>query len=142
MSGASARSDARMTVDDFLAWRADLSDDGRYELVGGQPVRLMSPTNIRHAEIQANAAQALRQAIGALVATIAQALGDTLSSDSTLRIVTIRRQNGTTAIFNAPLNEVRENGAADSHCFRHGRSRLPANIERAQCSRRNRRRAA
>ncbi|HEU4835433.1 MAG TPA: hypothetical protein VFS90_13485 [Pyrinomonadaceae bacterium] len=45
------------------------------------------------------------------VATIAQALGDTLSSDSTLRVVTIRRQNGTTAVFNAPLNEVRENGA-------------------------------
>ena len=45
------------------------------------------------------------------VATVAQALGDTLSSDSTLRIVTIRRQNGTTAVFNAQLNEVRENGA-------------------------------
>lgn len=45
------------------------------------------------------------------VATIAQALGDTLASDSTLRTVTIRRQDGMTAIFNAPLNEVRENGA-------------------------------
>jgi hypothetical protein len=44
------------------------------------------------------------------IATIAQALGDTFTSDSTLRIVTIRRQNGTTAVFNAPLNEVRENG--------------------------------
>src|SRR6185295_15256238 len=45
------------------------------------------------------------------VATIAEALGDTFTSDSTLRIVTIRRQTGTTAIFNARLNEVRENGA-------------------------------
>lgn len=45
------------------------------------------------------------------VATIAQALGDTFSSDATLRVVTIRRQTGITAIFNAPLNEVRENGA-------------------------------
>jgi hypothetical protein len=45
------------------------------------------------------------------VTTVAQALGDSLSSDSTLRVVTIRRQNGTTAVFNAPLNEVRENGA-------------------------------
>lgn len=45
------------------------------------------------------------------VTTIAEALGDTVSSDATQRIVTIRRQNGTTAIFNAPLNEVRENGA-------------------------------
>jgi hypothetical protein len=43
--------------------------------------------------------------------TIAQALGDTLDSDATQRIVTVRRQNGTTAIFNAPLSEVRENGA-------------------------------
>ena len=45
------------------------------------------------------------------VATIAQALGDTLGVDSTLRIVTVRRQTGSTAIFNAPLFEVRENGA-------------------------------
>ena len=45
------------------------------------------------------------------VATIAQALGDTFSADATLRLVTIRRQNGTVAVFNAPLNEVRENGA-------------------------------
>jgi len=45
------------------------------------------------------------------VATIAQALGDIFSSDSIARVVTIRRQDGTTAIFNAPLNEVRENGA-------------------------------
>src|ERR1700742_692906 len=45
------------------------------------------------------------------VATIAQALGDTLSFDAALRLVTVRRQTGTTAIFNAPLNEVRENGA-------------------------------
>jgi len=45
------------------------------------------------------------------IATIAEALGDTLSSDSTQRIVTVRRQNGTIAVFNAPLNEVRENGA-------------------------------
>src|SRR5215216_1187213 len=45
------------------------------------------------------------------ISTIAQALGDTLNSDATSRIVTIRRQNGTTAVFNASLNEVRENGA-------------------------------
>lgn len=45
------------------------------------------------------------------VATIAQALGDTLSADAATRIVTVRRQTGTVAIFNAPLNEVRENGA-------------------------------
>src|SRR5678815_3071198 len=45
------------------------------------------------------------------VETIARALGDTLTSDPSTRIVTIRRQNGTTAVFNAPLNEVRENGA-------------------------------
>jgi len=45
------------------------------------------------------------------IATIAEALGDTFSSDSTQRMVTIRRQDGIVAIFNAPLYEVRENGA-------------------------------
>lgn len=45
------------------------------------------------------------------VATIAEALGDTFSSDATMRIATVRRQNGTTAVFNGPLNEVRENGS-------------------------------
>jgi hypothetical protein len=45
------------------------------------------------------------------IATIAEALGDTFNSDSTQRMVTIHRQNGTVAIFNAPLNDVRENGS-------------------------------
>lgn len=45
------------------------------------------------------------------VAAIAQALGDTANSDPATRTVTIRRQNGTIAVFNAQLNEVRENGA-------------------------------
>ena len=45
------------------------------------------------------------------VAAIAHALGDTLNSDSATRTVTIRHQNGTIAVFNAQLNEVRENGA-------------------------------
>lgn len=45
------------------------------------------------------------------IATIAQALGDTFGSDSATRITTVRRQNGIVAVFNAPLNEVRENGA-------------------------------
>jgi len=45
------------------------------------------------------------------IAIIAEALGDNFNSDSTQRMVTIRRQNGTVAVFNAPLNEVRENGA-------------------------------
>ena len=44
------------------------------------------------------------------IATIAGALGDTLSCDSTQRVVTIHRQTGIVAVFNAPLNEVRENG--------------------------------
>ncbi len=45
------------------------------------------------------------------VAAIAQALGDTINSDPAQRTVTIRRQNGTVAVFNAQLNEVRENGS-------------------------------
>ena len=45
------------------------------------------------------------------LATIAQALGDTATSDAASRTATVRRQTGVTAIFNAALNEVRENGA-------------------------------
>ena len=45
------------------------------------------------------------------LAAIAEALGDTLTVDASLRVVTVRRQTGITAVFNAPLNEVRENGA-------------------------------
>jgi Uma2 family endonuclease len=63
MTTASADALPRMTVAEFLAWRLELSDDGRYELVGGQPLRLMSPTNIRHARIQRNTAEALRRAV-------------------------------------------------------------------------------
>ena len=44
------------------------------------------------------------------IATIAQALGDSFSVDSSSRTVTIARQNGTLAVFNATLNEVREHG--------------------------------
>jgi hypothetical protein len=46
MSTASARSQTRMTVAEFLAWGEDLADDARYELVAGVPVRLMAPTEI------------------------------------------------------------------------------------------------
>jgi len=63
MTTISAQILPHMTVADFLAWRPELSDDGRYELVGGVPVRLMSPTNIRHARIQHNAGEALRRAV-------------------------------------------------------------------------------
>ena len=63
MTTAPAQTSPRMTVAEFLLWRPELSDDGRYELVGGQPVRLMSPTNIRHARIQRNASEALRRAV-------------------------------------------------------------------------------
>jgi Uma2 family endonuclease len=65
MTTASAHTEPRMTVRDFLAWRADLADAARYELVGGQPVRPMSPTNLRHAQIRQNASGALRQALRA-----------------------------------------------------------------------------
>jgi Uma2 family endonuclease len=65
MSTASARSQTRMTVAEFLAWREELSDDARYELVAGVPVRLMAPTSIRHARIQRNASDALRGALAA-----------------------------------------------------------------------------
>jgi len=45
------------------------------------------------------------------VATIARVLGDVIQSDATLRVVTVRHQNGVVADFNAQLNQVRENGS-------------------------------
>jgi Uma2 family endonuclease len=52
-----------MTVGEFLDWSEEQADDARYELVAGVPVRLMAPTNIRHARIQRNVSEALRVAI-------------------------------------------------------------------------------
>jgi len=45
------------------------------------------------------------------VAGIAGELGDTINVETERRIVTVRRQTGTTADFNANLNQVRENGS-------------------------------
>lgn len=45
------------------------------------------------------------------VAGIARALGDTIYVEAPARIVTVRRQTGITADFNANLNQVRENGS-------------------------------
>ncbi|MEP6912781.1 MAG: hypothetical protein ABI923_08505 [bacterium] len=45
------------------------------------------------------------------VTSIAQALGDVIQSDPVARTVTVRRQNGIVASFDAHLNQVRENGS-------------------------------
>jgi Uma2 family endonuclease len=63
MTTAAAQRQPRMTVGEFLAWSEDLPDEVRYELVAGEPLRLMVPTNIRHAQIQYNASDAMRAAI-------------------------------------------------------------------------------
>jgi Uma2 family endonuclease len=63
MTTAAAQSHPRMTVGDFLAWSEEQPDDARYELVAGLPLRLMAPTNLRHAQIQSNASQALRRSL-------------------------------------------------------------------------------
>jgi Uma2 family endonuclease len=63
MTTATARTEQRMTVGEFLDWGEAQGDDARYELVAGVPVRLMAPTNIRHAQIQYNAGQALRRSV-------------------------------------------------------------------------------
>ena len=65
MTTASLRSQTQMTVGEFLAWSADQPDEARHELVRGMPVRLMAPTNLRHARIQRNASATLRRAIAA-----------------------------------------------------------------------------
>jgi Uma2 family endonuclease len=64
MSTAAARTEHRMTVGEFLDWSEEQADDARYELVAGVPLRLMAPTNLRHAQIQYNAGHALRRSIG------------------------------------------------------------------------------
>jgi Uma2 family endonuclease len=63
MSRAAARTEHRMTVGQFLGWSEEQADDARYELVAGVPVRLMAPTNLRHAQIQYNAGQQLRRSV-------------------------------------------------------------------------------
>ena len=63
MTIAAARSHPRMTVGEFLAWSEEQPDDARYELVAGLPLRLMAPTNLRHAQIQSNASQAFRRSV-------------------------------------------------------------------------------
>ena len=50
-----------MTVAEFLTWSAGSENQERYELVRGEPLRLMAPTIIRHAQIQANIADKLRR---------------------------------------------------------------------------------
>jgi Uma2 family endonuclease len=65
MTTAAARAEHRMTVGQFLEWSEEQADDARYELVAGVPVRLMAPTNIRHARIQRSVSQALRSALAA-----------------------------------------------------------------------------
>ena len=64
MSTAAAQTHPRMTVEDFLAWSEEQPDDARHDLVAGIPLRLMAPTNIRHARIRRNVSDALRAASG------------------------------------------------------------------------------
>jgi Uma2 family endonuclease len=63
MTTAAARSQPHMTVGEFLDWNEEQADDARYELVAAVPVRLMAPTNLRHAQIQYNAGLQLRRSV-------------------------------------------------------------------------------
>ncbi len=51
----------RMTMSEFLAW-ADTQEDGRYELIDGQPVT-MTPEHLEHVQAKQRAANALETAI-------------------------------------------------------------------------------
>jgi hypothetical protein len=57
MTTAAARTQSPMTVGEFLDWSEEQTDDARYELVVGTPIRLMAPTNIRHARYSEALAQ-------------------------------------------------------------------------------------
>ena len=61
MSTAARQSQSRITVKDFLNWSEEQRDDARYDLVARAPLRLTAPTNLRHAQIQSNASQAVRR---------------------------------------------------------------------------------
>jgi Uma2 family endonuclease len=65
MSTAAAQTHPRMTVAEFLAWSENLPAEARYELVAGIPLRLMAPTNIRHARVRRIVSDALRAAAAA-----------------------------------------------------------------------------
>ncbi len=45
------------------------------------------------------------------VVSIANSLGDTVNVETTSRVITVRRQTGIAADFNAELNQIRENGS-------------------------------
>lgn len=52
MSLARVDTQRRWTIEEFLAWQAEV--DERYELVDGFPVRMMSPTMVRHDRVVMN----------------------------------------------------------------------------------------
>jgi Uma2 family endonuclease len=54
-----------MTVEEFLAWLETRPETERWELIGGEPVRLMAPTTFAHALIKDNVVAALRSALAA-----------------------------------------------------------------------------
>ena len=63
MTTVAARTQAHMTVGEFLDWSEEQGDNARYELVAGVPLRRMAPTNLRRAQIQSNASQVLRRSV-------------------------------------------------------------------------------
>ena len=53
----------RMTVEGFLDWLETRPETERWELIEGEPVRLMAPETVRHVRLKRNVAEALRAAI-------------------------------------------------------------------------------
>ena len=64
-----------MTVEAFLDWLEARPETERWELVDGEPVRLMAPETVRHVRLKRNAAEALRAALTAK-GLPCEALGD------------------------------------------------------------------
>jgi Uma2 family endonuclease len=54
-----------MTVEAFLDWLETRPETERWELIEGEPVRVMAPETVRHVRLKRNAAEALRAAIAA-----------------------------------------------------------------------------
>jgi Uma2 family endonuclease len=54
-----------MTVEAFLEWLETRPETERWELIEGEPVRMMAPETVRHVRLKRNVAESLRAALTA-----------------------------------------------------------------------------
>ena len=64
-----------MTIEAFLEWLETRPETERWELIEGEPVRMMAPETVRHVRLKRNVAESLRAALTAK-GLPCEALGD------------------------------------------------------------------